>query len=155
MGSDNEDDEYVKHAEAIREKRSKAGKPESVQVTRQVPHDYWEEENQRLEKLKRARLKQVREEEELQKAKLREAEEKRRIQREEREAADSIRREHEYIKRERRGVRSLHSTNNCYLCFHTSTSTSTSSSGQPVVVSTGGMTYLHMVKLISHSVQGG
>ena len=63
--SDNEDDEYVKHAEAIREKRSKAGKPESVQVTRQVPHDYWEEENQRLEKLKRARLKQVREEEEL------------------------------------------------------------------------------------------
>merc|ERR1712173_535275 len=74
--SDNEDDEYVNHAEAIREKRSKAGKPESVQVTRQVPHDYWEEENQRLEKLKRARLKQVREEEELQKTKLREAEEK-------------------------------------------------------------------------------
>ena len=37
----------------------------------------------------------------------------------------------------RRGVRSLHSTNNCYLCFHTSTSTSPSTSS-----SSSGRTFL-------------
>merc|ERR1711868_13451 len=72
--SDDESDynEFNKHAESIREKRREEGRTERVQS--QVI-DCWEEENKRLEQLRRERLKQARDEEELQKRKLREAEE--------------------------------------------------------------------------------
>ena len=74
--SDDEADsnEYNQHIENIREKRLKEGKAEQQKEV----IDCWEEENNRLEHLRKARLRQVREEEEQLKARLREAEEKRR-----------------------------------------------------------------------------
>ena len=93
------DNEFNIHAENIRKERSKAGKVDQPQCG--VKIDCWEEENRRLEQMKKDRLRQAREEEEAQKQRLREAEEIRKRQREEREAAERLRKEQEHARREK------------------------------------------------------